>query len=135
MISGLAEKKRYKLLRSQENKDTKGVIFLTAEELKVGSRFLLFSHSVFLDESGLRLTYILLANRVISSPSHTVQFFFHSFVAHLIFFSGRKLSEFEVYLLTRPFLVCQHIPTADCSYFVQVTILPPFGRYQVIFTK
>lgn len=32
--SGLADKKRYKVLRSQETKDTKGVYFITAEELK-----------------------------------------------------------------------------------------------------
>lgn len=32
--TALPDKKRYKLLRSQETKDTKGVYFLTAEELK-----------------------------------------------------------------------------------------------------
>jgi hypothetical protein len=34
----LADKKRYKALKSLETKDTKGVHFITAEELKVRNR-------------------------------------------------------------------------------------------------
>ena len=34
-VVGLADKKRFKALRSLETKDTKGIHFVTAEELKV----------------------------------------------------------------------------------------------------
>jgi hypothetical protein len=36
--SALADKKRYKALKSLETKDTKGVHFITAEELKVRNK-------------------------------------------------------------------------------------------------
>jgi hypothetical protein len=36
--SAMADKKRYKALKSLETKDTKGVHFITAEELKVRNR-------------------------------------------------------------------------------------------------